>query len=115
MKDVLIVEDDYFIATLISEIMEDHHYSVSAIINNVDEGVEFVKQQDLDFAILDYNIIGGTSTPIAEQLKLKSIPYVLLSGNVTHLQEKESQRGFQFLSKPFSELSLLNTITDLLN
>jgi len=86
MKNVLIVEDEYFNALMMAEVLKDNGFSVLAIINNVKEGVEFAKSNDIDFALLDYNIRGGTSKPIGEVLEQRSIPYISVSGNHSQLK-----------------------------
>jgi len=114
MKKVLIVEDEYFSAIMMAEVLKENDYDVLAIINNVKEGVEFVKTTHVDFALLDYNIRGGTSEPVGEVLEQKSIPYISVSGNQNQIKLQEGRPWLQILPKPFSELDLLKAVEGLL-
>ena len=46
----------------------------------LDDGVAYARTGDFDVAILDINIIGGTSFPIAAALAQRGIPFTFCSG-----------------------------------
>ena len=110
MQTVLIVEDDYFVATMLSEIMEDNGYAIGAVINNVDDATSFIAENAVDFALLDYNIVGGTTLGIAKSLIDKSVPVIILTGNTTDKALREELPESTILDKPFREAVLMQTI-----
>jgi CheY-like chemotaxis protein len=65
---VFIVEDETLVAMLIEDMLEDLGYTTS------------FHASSLDVAILDINIIGGTSFPIAAALSHRGIPFTFCSG-----------------------------------
>lgn len=107
---MLIVEDDFFIATMLSEIMQDNGYDIAAVINNFDDATRFVADNTVDFALLDYNIVGGTTIDIAKELMRKSVPLIILTGNTNDEALKEELPDVVVLDKPFREALLLETI-----
>jgi len=107
---VLIVEDDYFIATMLSEILEDNGYNIGALINNVEDAAKFISDNVVDFALLDYNVVGGTTMGIARELIRKSVPVIMLTGNTTDKALREDLPEATILDKPFREMVLLATI-----
>ncbi len=63
-------------------------------------------------AILDMNIRGSTSFPIAERLEAEGVPFVFLSGNDTYqLHEKFS--AHQVLAKPIDYQALIGQVEEM--
>jgi CheY-like chemotaxis protein len=77
---VFIVEDETLVAMLIEDMLEDLGYTTSFHASSLDDGVAYARTGDFDVAILDINIIGGTSFPIAAALSHRGIPFTFCSG-----------------------------------
>lgn len=60
--------------------MLNGRYSTAFHASTLEDGVEYARTGSFDVAILDINIIGGNSSPIAEALAQRGIPFTFCSG-----------------------------------
>ncbi|MCM5525352.1 response regulator, partial [Xanthomonas hortorum] len=65
---VLLVEDESVVAMLLEDCLIELGYEIAATVGDVDAGLEEVKKGNLDLALLDVNLGGSYSFPIAEEL-----------------------------------------------
>jgi CheY-like chemotaxis protein len=79
-KRVLIVEDESLVAFLIEEYLADVACVTLGPFGSVTDGLEAVANQAFDLAVLDINLNGERSYPIAEALTQRGIPFLFLSG-----------------------------------
>ena len=79
-KRVLIVEDEFLVAMLLEDLLTEMGHQVIGTFAQVDEAMKFANQADVNFAILDINLAGATSSPVAEILRRRGIPFLFASG-----------------------------------
>ena len=109
---VLVVEDEFLIATLIEDMLESAGCVVSGPIPRVAEALDAVGQDTYDAAVLDVNLGGNRVDPVADALARRSIPFMFVSGyNTATLPAKYSERPR--LCKPFKIADLLGTLSRL--
>lgn len=78
---ILIVEDMGLIAGELRTSLEELNCSVVGIASRVDEAMELVKSAErLDGALLDLNLAGVNSYPVAEVLRERGVPFIIMSG-----------------------------------
>lgn len=77
---VLIVDDEPLIAADIEMTLLDAGYKVTANAQHLSAALEALEMHPTDFAILDANLGGASAQPLAEDLKRRGIPYVILTG-----------------------------------
>lgn len=77
---VLVVEDEYLIADHIAMTLEDLGYDVVGPVSTIDDALATVRSQPLDAALLDANLDGVSSTPIAQELTDRTVPFVVVTG-----------------------------------
>jgi DNA-binding response OmpR family regulator len=77
---VLIVEDEFFIALDIGQQLADAGFEVVGPAPSVAKALSLVAEQGCDVAILDVNLGGETSEPVAQKLREADKPFVVLSG-----------------------------------
>lgn len=111
---ILIVEDEPLIAEDIAFNLRDLGYTVSGIAHNYHQAIDKLKEQSVDFAILDINLEGEyTGIELAQVINEEySIPFIFLtsySDNDTIVQAKSVQ-PLGYLVKPIDEKDLLTTI-----
>ena len=80
-RSVLIVEDDFLIAYDLKIQMEGQGYDVTGPTGNVEAALTALEAHDICSAILDIDLHGTASFPVANVLKEKGIPFMFLSGN----------------------------------
>lgn len=80
---VLIVEDEFFIALDIGQQLADAGFEVVGPAPSVSKALNLVAEQGCDVAVLDVNLGGETSEPVAQKLRQSDKPFVVLSGYST--------------------------------
>ena len=79
-RRILIVEDEFLVAMLLEDLLTEMGHQVIGTFAQVDEAMKFANQADVNFAILDINLAGATSFPVAEILRRRGIPFLFASG-----------------------------------
>jgi CheY-like chemotaxis protein len=100
MRRVLIVEDDVMIRMLIEDMLSDLGFAVAAGVSKVHEALAAVSSTDIDVAILDVNLSGETTGPVAEALAARGTPFVFATGYGEHGLPAQF-RDRPILRKPF--------------
>jgi len=109
---ILLVEDEFLIALDVQMRLEEAGYKVLNPVASVEEAMAVLDREQVSMAVLDMNIRGSTSFPIAERLQTEGTPFMFLSGNDTYrLQEKFADRLVQ--AKPIDYALLISKIAEL--
>lgn len=77
---VLIVEDDYFLATDLEAALNSEGASIIGPIGHLDDAVRRAADDGFDLAILDINLHDEMAYPIADELVRQRIPFVFCTG-----------------------------------
>jgi CheY-like chemotaxis protein len=104
-RRVLIVEDDVMIRMLIEDMLGDLGFTVAAEASKVHEALAAVNSTAFDVAILDVNLSGETTGPVAEALAARGTPFVFATGYGEH-GLPDQFRDRPLLKKPFQIESL---------
>ena len=70
----MILDDETIIALDLADMLHDLGHSVVAMANRVAVGIEFATHGVLDMAILDINVHGVASFPLARILQDRGVP-----------------------------------------
>ncbi|BBK33958.1 CheY-like chemotaxis protein [Stella humosa] len=106
---IMIVEDEAMITLLLQDMLEEMGCIIAATAAGLDEALAAAETTALDIAILDVNL-GGTETyPVADVLRRRGIPYVFSTGYGASTLHADHQ-GRPTLQKPFVERDLLRCI-----
>jgi DNA-binding response OmpR family regulator len=79
-RRILIVEDEMLIAMHLEDVLTGLGHAVAAIATRIDRAMVLARDGDIDFAILDINVAGSLSFPVADILRRRAIPFVFASG-----------------------------------
>ena len=79
-KRVLIVEDEVLVAMLVEELLERMGYEVAAVCSHIEEALDLARTLAVDMAMLDINLNGRQSFPVAELLRARGIPFLVATG-----------------------------------
>ena len=113
MKNILVIEDEYDIVALLTIILENEGYKVSAM-SNVAHYETKLHEAHPDLVLLDLNIGGFNGKAICDYIKthtdLKSIPVILMSANVDAQKIKEECGAEDLISKPFDLNDFIGTV-----
>ena len=80
MARILIVEDEMLVAMLIEDVVNDLGHDVVGPAMRLETALAAAESEEIDFAILDVNLAGKHSFPVANRLKERAIPFMFASG-----------------------------------
>lgn len=108
---VLLVEDEIMISMMLQDRLEQAGYRVLAA-TNLDDALKLACEAFIDVAVLDVNLSGEPSFPIADALRRRGIAFTFASGYGVDGLPPE-YRGEAVLQKPYDTKALLNLLTSL--
>jgi DNA-binding response OmpR family regulator len=108
---VLVVEDTFLIAMDLADQLADSGCEVVGPISTVKLALERIDGAELDGALLDVNLDGERSFPIAEFLAARGIPFIFLTGYDSQTVFPDEFQHAPRLAKPVDTKSLLGAIT----
>ena len=109
----LVVEDHFLLAADIADALEDAGAVVVGPAPNLDQGLALATAERLDAAILDIDLGGAFSYPVAETLRHRGIPFVFATA-FTADQLPEEFRAAPRIEKPFSPRQLIAAVRAIL-
>jgi CheY-like chemotaxis protein len=111
---VLVVEDEFLVATLIEDMLVSAGCVVSGPLPRVADALEAVDHDAYDAAILDVNLGGDRIDPVADALARRHVPFMFVTGYSTGALPADFAERPR-LCKPFKMVDLLGTLADLVN
>jgi len=115
-NEILVIDDNFDIRNLISNILKDKNYKVREAANYDQASFEIDKQLP-DIAVIDVKLDKGDKDGIDLLKKIKKItdlvPVIMISGhaNVEMAVESLKLGAYEFITKPFATEQLLNFIS----
>lgn len=106
---VLVVEDETLVSMLLEDCLEDLGCQVAGVASDVGDGVAKASSLEIDAAVLDVNLGGQLSYPVAQALRLRGVPFVFVTGyGVAGLPE--ALRDVPVIAKPFTAVQVGQTL-----
>jgi CheY-like chemotaxis protein len=106
---ILLVEDESLLAMTLEDILEDLGHRLVGVASRIAKALHLARTAELDFAILDVNIDGQLSYPVAEILRARGIPFVFTTG----YGAQGIDPGFRdapVLAKPFTRAEIMQAL-----
>lgn len=82
-RRLLIVEDDYFAARHMRDMVEEYGGTVLGPVARLDQARDLLAANELDAAILDVKLNDHDSLPLADELVGRGVPIVFATGYST--------------------------------
>ena len=79
-RNILIVEDELLVAMDLEDTLVEWGFVVVESTSTVERALHAIETHKVDAAILDLNLDGKTTLPVAERLEEGNIPFVIVSG-----------------------------------
>jgi CheY-like chemotaxis protein len=99
-RRILIVEDEMLVAMSFEDMLTELGYEVAGIASRLDSALAMARDGNFDAAMLDVNLAGDRSFPVADLLIGRGIPFLFATGyGPEGIDEK--YRGRLVLQKPF--------------
>lgn len=102
---ILILEDEPLVLIELEDTLTDLGYIVAGAARTLAKGLELANALPLDAAVLDVNIAGSFSTPIADVLGERNVPVVFASG-YTAERLPDRYKTFARINKPYDRRAL---------
>ena len=96
---VLIVEDEFLIASMLEAHLGRLGYAVQPTAT-VDEALAMIAAHDFELALVDINLAGTASFPVADALQARGIPFLFTTG-YGESGVPERYRAFPVVQKPY--------------
>lgn len=78
--NILVVEDNYLVAEMLRMAVEDAGFTVIGPAKNIEDSTRLASGTRLDGALLDVQLGGTQSFPIARLLKSHGVPFIFVTG-----------------------------------
>lgn len=103
---VLMVEDSGLIAMEARSSLLELGVSDVALATTVREATALLDGSAFDLAILDYNLAGETSEPLARRLAAQGTPFAIASGDEASADQFNALGAAWVIVKPYSQADL---------
>jgi DNA-binding NarL/FixJ family response regulator len=110
---VMIVEDDALLAIDLVQMLSHRGFQVVGPCSSVERALQAMAAHQPDAAILDIDLNGHMSLPVADALALLNVPFLWLSGSSPDALP-ERYRVRPFVRKPLVPTVILGVLTELL-
>jgi CheY-like chemotaxis protein len=113
-RRVLIVEDETLVSMLMEDILMDFGCIVVGPAARLEDALTKAREEEsLDIALLDVNLAGKRSFPVADILAERGVPFIFVSGYGEQALEPPHQNR-PVLQKPFSPEAIAEIIANVL-
>ena len=112
-RRVLLVEDEVMVAWALEDMLAELGCTVVGPAARVDQALAMIEAEAVDAVVLDVNLNGERSYPVADALAARGVPFVFSTGyNKNGLHA--GYLGFPMLQKPFERSQLSDALARLL-
>jgi CheY-like chemotaxis protein len=104
-RRVLVVEDESMVTVLLQDFLEDMGCEIAGVASRLKEALEKIDALTFDVAILDVNLNGQQTLPVAQALLARGRAIVFATGYAATTVPPEF-RAVPILQKPFQQQDL---------
>ena len=109
LRRALVVEDEIMLAMYVEDLLSDLGYEVAGIATGLSQALPLAREADFDFAVLDINLGGELSFPVADVLRERGIPFLFASGYGSKALSDEYRDAVR-VQKPFVSRDLARAV-----
>ena len=110
-KRILVVEDEFIVATMPCDILEDAGAEPIGPVGRVAEGIAAIAGEAIDAAVLDWNLNGESGAHVAVALAARGIPFVIATG---YGKVEGDFAARPIISKPYAPGHLIERLASVL-
>ncbi|MEL7728042.1 response regulator [Citromicrobium bathyomarinum] len=107
---ILVLDDEWLVAEQYTNSLMGAGCSVVGPFNDLESAIESVESEQLDFAVVDFNIDGDEATPLLNLLEKRNVPFLVVSGYGSELRLASKLKERAFLAKPASPAAMLSRV-----
>ena len=102
---VLLVEDEAMVALLLEDLLAEMGCTIAGVASRIGPAIAVARTLDYDLAILDLNLDGSETYPVADVVAARKLCGVFVTG-YGRAGLREGYRHMPVLTKPFREADL---------
>lgn len=106
-KRILVIEDEFIVAAMLCDTLEDAGAIPLGPVGRVSEAMEAIAAGGIDAVVLDWNLAGEPSLPLASLLEERGVPFVIATGYGSVDAPFDDR---PILSKPYISSQLLDKL-----
>jgi len=112
LRRILVVEDDFLVAEVVVELLQNLGAEIIGPFSRLQQAMSFLETgaDGIDGAVLDVNLNGEKSYPIADRLIALSIPFCFSTGYGSSALDAAYQH-LPRCEKPFGEQALVAALS----
>ncbi|MEO0031763.1 MAG: hypothetical protein RIS94_1521 [Pseudomonadota bacterium] len=110
-RTILVVEDEFIVAAMLADIIEDEGAEVLGPAGSLAEALELAGRDGIDAAVLDWNLGGEPGAPVARALAARGVPFVIATG---YGGVEDEFAHITVLSKPYAPGRVIEALARLL-
>ena len=109
---VFIVEDEFLLVMLLEDLLPTLGYTVAGSAGSVEHALAKLDTAEVDLAVVDVNLAGEPSFPVADALRARGVPFLFTTGyGQQGLPERFADAAV--LAKPFRRQDIQNALAGL--
>ena len=112
-RRVLVVEDELMVLLTIEDMLAELGCTSMLAAASVEHALKLVKYEDFDVALLDVNLNGTRSYPVADALAEHAVPFLFATG-CANPETSNKYADAPLLNKPFRTGALGELLTRML-
>lgn len=79
-RRILLAEDDYFLVREMADYLRSRGAEIAGPVAKLQPALQIAKNERLDAAVLDIDLRGESSLPVADALLERDVPFVFVTG-----------------------------------
>jgi CheY-like chemotaxis protein len=100
-RRALVVEDEVLVGMMVEEMLRELGYEIAGLSTHLEQALALARSAPFDVALLDINLNGRQSFPVADAVRARGLPFLLATGYGSRIVP-EPYRDAPILQKPFS-------------
>ncbi len=109
LRRALVVEDEIMVAMYVEDLLTELGFEVAGLATGLEQALPLAREGAFDFAVLDINLAGQLSFPVADVLRERGIPFLFASGYGSK-GVSDAYRDAIRIQKPFISRDLADAI-----
>jgi DNA-binding response OmpR family regulator len=109
MLRLLVIEDEFFVAAHIENLLSDNGHEVIGPVGTLDEAKVLARSECIDGALLDVNLDGGRVDDVADILAGRNVPFFFVTAygrdNLPPIYREAA-----VVHKPFNDADLIREV-----
>ena len=112
-NSIMLVEDEPLIAMMLEDMISGIGHSIVGPFSRISDALASLETTKLSGAVLDLNLNGELTYPLADALRERGVPLIFISGYDSAAVDARYS-SVPLLRKPFDKKSLVNTFTSVI-